>query len=278
MMHFIISEYRWLAISLLLLTFLTTKVFANPWSIEIQKWNATQFENSRQIDSAAIERGRFSISYDWSHEHADTNLSYGYQPVLIRSGNPAHNGYFHRLDLGFRLHQGATQIEFTSGIHGSSNMYKHFDFHNEALVSIFSIMRTMSSDAVQIGINGDYRFGHFRLYPRVYISKVLSKAGELTMDFPVALIWRKHHWQFGITRYGEKWAALDSEREFDSAFYLNEWRLGGRWQVPVSKTKVAFELGAGISFNTRIDYLDLVRGWQEKDLESAVFIDLGMKF
>ena len=130
------------------------------------------------------------------------------------------------------------------------------------------------NDAIPIGVES----GHFHVYPRVSISKILSRGGELTIDVPVGVLWRKHHWQIGISRYGEKWAALDSEKKVESAFYLSEWRIEGRWQVPESKYKGTLELGAGISLNSRVHYLDLVRGRQEKDLESAIFIVLGIKF
>ena len=266
------------SITLLLLLFPTGAVFAKPWSVEIRQWQATQFEKSRQKDAPPIKRRQSSISYHWSQEQTEISLSYSYQPVLIRNDDPAHNGHFNQLDLSFRLHHGSTRVELISGIHGSSNMYQNFDFHKEALVSKFSVIRTGSNDTVHIGINGDYRFGHFRLYPRVSISKILSKGSELTIDLPIALLWKKHGWQIGIKRYGEKWAALDSEKMLESAFYLNEWRFGGQWQVPLSKDKVAFEVGAGVSFNSRVHYLDLFRGWQKKDLASAVFIVLGMKF
>ena len=266
------------AITLLLLLFPTAAVYASPWSIEIQKWKATRFEDAKQIDSAAIKRRQFSVSYNWSQQRGDISLIYGYQPILVRDGNPAHNGYFHQLDLSFHLDYGPTKVELASGIHGSSNMYRRFDFTEDALVSKFSVMHAVRDDTARLGINGDYRFGHFRLYPRVSISNVLSGGGELIIDLPVALLWRKNHWQIGIKRYGEKWAALDADKKTKSAFYMNEWRLGVRWQAPVSENKVTFELGAGISFNSRVRYLDLVRGWQAKDLESAAFVVLGMKF
>ena len=266
------------AITLLLLLVPVAAVYASPWSIEIQKWQATQFADARQIDSAAIERRQFGISYHWSRQGADIGLTYGYQPVLIRDGNPAHNGYFHQLDLSFRLDYGPTQVEFASGIHGSSNMFRRFDFTGNALVSKFSVMQAVRDDSARVGINGDYRFGHFRLYPRVSILKVLSGGGELIIDLPVALRWQKNLWQVGIKRYGEKWAALDAAEKTRSAFYMNEWRLGVRWQAPISESKVTFELGAGISFDSCVRYLDLVLGWQEKDLESAAYVVLGMKF
>ncbi len=273
-----ISKYFWSAISIALLLLPTATVFASPWSLEIQQWRATRFENSRQKDLAAIKRSQFGISYRWSREQAVARLSYVHQPVLIRNGDPAHNGYFHQLDLSLHIGRGPTRVEVTTGIHGSSNMFKQFDFHDEAFVSKFSVMHKVSNDTTRIGINGDYRFGHFRLYPRLSFSKVWSEDSELTIDLPVALLWRKHDWQIGIKRHGEKWAALDSESKSESAFYLNEWRLGVRWQVPASKDNVTFELGAGVSFDSGVRYLDLVRGWQEEDLEAALFVLLGMKF
>lgn len=266
------------AMTPLLLLLPIATVFADPWSLEIQQWRATRFENSRQTDLAGIKRGQFSISYRWSQEQAVARVSYVHQPVLIRNGDPAHNGYFHQLDLSVRIGRGPTQVELTTGIHGSSNMFKHVDFHREALVSRFSVMHTVSNDTTRIGINGDYRFGHFRLYPRLSILKLWSKDSQLTIDLPVALLWRKHDWQIGIKRHGEKWAALDSESKSESAFYLNEWRLGVRWQVPMPKDNVTFELGAGISFDSGVRYLDLVRGWQQEDLQAAMFIVLGTKF
>lgn len=277
-MHLVKPISGWSAMNLLLLLLLPAMVFANPWSLEIRQWHPTRFENSEQKDLAAIKRGQFSISYRWSREQGVARLSYVHQPVLIRNGDPAHNGYFHQLDLSLRIGRGPTRVEFTTGIHASSNMFKQVDFHREALVTKFNVMHTLSNDTTRIGINGDYRFGHFRLYPRLSISKTLSKDSELTIDLPVALLWRKHNWQIGIKRHGEKWAALDSESKSESAFYLNEWRFGARWQVPVPKDKVTFELGAGVSFDSGTRYLDLVRGWQEEDLRAAVFVALAMKF
>jgi hypothetical protein len=51
-----------------------------------------------------------------------------------------------------------------------------------------------------------------------------------------------------MTRYGGKWAALDLSREVESAFYLDEWRLSGKWRFHESKSKVDFEPGADINF------------------------------
>ena len=75
---------------------------------------------------------------------------------------------------------------------------------------------------------------------------------------------------------GKKRAALDSERNIESAFYLSEWRLRGQWHIP--KKEVTFQLRAGISLNSRMHYRDLVAGWQEKDLEPSAFIALGASF
>lgn len=272
----LISKSTWAAIGLLLLP--TTMVYAKPWSIELRNWSATRFENPEQKDSASISRSQLRISHQWLNERTHPSLSYNYQPVLIRDESPAQNGYLHRVDLSLRFRQGSTQFEFTSGVHGSSNMFKHFEFHHEALVSTFGIMHVFSSDRVRLGINGDYRFGHFRMYPRAILSKALSGNGELILDIPLGLVWRNSRWRFGVTAYGEKWAALDSKSKTESAFYLNEWRLGGRWRVTQSSDKVVFQLGAGVSFNTQVHYLDLVGGWREKDLESAAFIELAMDF
>lgn len=266
-----------ISIGVLLLLFSAAALSANPWSFEFRQWRATEAENFEPEDSTEIERRQFRLSYLWSRDQVDTIFSYDQQPVLIRDGSPAHNGYFHLLDLSFCLCKGPTRLESTTGIHGSSNMFKHVDFHNEALVSTFSIIHILVDDAVLVGINGDYRFGHFRLYPRVSLSTELSKGSKITLDLPIALLWQKNRWRFGITRYGEKWAALDSERSKESAFYLNEWRLGGQWQVPLSGV-VDLVLGAGISFDTQVHYLDLVQGWLDEDLESAVFVELGINF
>ena len=102
---------------MLLLLSPTAALSASPWSIEFRQWRSTEAENAEPIDSTEIKRRQYRISYLWSKNQSDTILSYDHQPILIRDGSPAHNGYFHQFDLSFRLHKGPTQFEFTTGIH-----------------------------------------------------------------------------------------------------------------------------------------------------------------
>ncbi len=268
----------WRKLTILCLLFSTTDVLAATWSLDIGQWQATEPDPAFEENPAKVKRRHVAIAYQWTQENLNSRLSYEFQPVLIRTGDPAFNGYFHQLDLIFEYRHGPTKFELTTGVHGSSNMFKYFDFHSDSLVVTFSIMHLVRDGGTQLGINGDHRFGNFHLYPRVSFSKQLSAEGQLIVDFPIALLWRTNHWEIGISRFGEKWAAMDSERDVESAFYLNEWRVGAKRQMPVFNDKAVFDLGIGISADITVRYLDLGRGWLEMDLAPAVFVTAGLKF
>ena len=193
----------------------------------------------------------------------------------MRTGSPAHNGYFHQLDVRAERTLFDTSLVVTVGIHGSSNMFKHGDFHGDAAVATFAALHLRPERDTGIGLFGDYRFGRFHLYPRLKFTLDAGQSSELELDLPVAVRWRgaQDRWHAGIERYGEKWGALDASRNVESAFYLSEWRLGvtRRWQ---SGGGPDWALTAGVSFDTGVRYRDLVAGARDTDLDPAVYLML----
>ncbi|MEX1034265.1 MAG: hypothetical protein WDZ30_12950 [Cellvibrionaceae bacterium] len=256
---------------------------AQPWELRAQYWEDLKLDpvvrNDRDLPKEEVPRNEYFVGYTWQYDENMVAASYAHHPVLIRRGEPGHNGYFHQLDIRYQAKYGATRLSVSAGIHGSSNMFKHGDFHGEALVGGFAATHSLDED-LGIGLNGDYRFGHFQVYPTVRWTLPISVAGVVVANLPVAVHWHGagEHWRVGVERYGEKWAALDRERKTDSAFYLNEWRFSARWTSPAFKNSMAIELGAGISFDTEVHHLDLATGWVVDELDSAAFVLLGLKF
>jgi len=120
------------------------------------------------------------------------------------------------------------------GLHGTSNIFKYREPHREVVVGKVVLWRQLENAPVQaIGIGGDHRFGHFRWLPRLWGTvnrRTLPSSGSA----PGTLLARtRRRWQFRAERLGDKWGALDAERDFRSAIYLEEWQLVLSRRFPV---------------------------------------------
>lgn len=268
----------------LLLTYLclTGSVLASAddvlWEFEARRWQdgETGVVNGSG-DEAQITRGEFYLARHW--QSAEDNLltiSYAHQPLLIRMGEPAHNGYLHQLDLKGSYNFSGTRFSVGAGIHGSSNMFKYGDFHRDAGVFTFAVLHRFETWDGEAGINGDHRFGNFKVYPRIRLLRQDGHGGEIIFDLPQSVIWRRAPWRLTIERYGEKWGALDKVRDIQSAIYLQEWRVSSRLQL-WRRSGVSAYAEFGMSFNTRLEYLDLSSGWRDGQLDDSVFMTLGLQ-
>lgn len=248
------------------------------WEFEARRWQDGEVGGVNVSgDEAQIARDEFYLARHWhSAEDNLLTISYAHQPILFRVGEPAHNGYLHQLDLEVGYDFSGTRFSVGAGIHGSSNMFKHGDFHREAGVFNFAILHRFDMWNGEAGFNGDHRFGNFKVYPRIRFLRQTGNGGEITFDLPESVIWRRGQWRLATERYGEKWGALDKERDIQSAIYLREWRVSSRLHIWRQSGMSAYaELGMG--FNTRLEYLDLSSGWRDKRLDDSVFVALGLQ-
>lgn len=248
------------------------------WEFEARRWQ------DREVavingggDEAQITRGEFYLSRHWqSTEDNSLTAFYTHQPMLIRMGEPAHNGYLHQLDLETTYNFSGTRVSIGAGIHGSSNMFKYGDFHRDAGVFQFAVLhRIQKTWGLEVGVNGDHQFGNFKVYPRVRFSQPAGRGGEIIFDLPESIVWQSGLWRLGIARYGEKWGTLNRERDIHSAIYLREWQVSSRLQL-WRQTGLSVYAELGMSFNTRLEYLDLLAGWQDRRLDDSVFVTLGL--
>lgn len=256
---------------LMLLWILATPCRASAWPLML--------EFSHWPDSAIIEPSddmeRRALALSYRRDQA-TIFRYAHEPLLVRIGDPAHNGYLHQWGVETRRTAERWRLQLEAGLHGSSNMFKYQRLHREALVGRFDWHWDGSAQSLGwLGISGDYRFGGFRLYPSMDRRLALPGATELHLRLPQALIWQAgdERWQLGLRRYGQKWGALDASRQVKSAVYLQEWQLEGRWQA-WQTGRFMLELGAGISFDSRLSHTDLQAGRQTLRLEDAAYLTL----
>lgn len=260
---------------------LTTQCYAVEYEFRFQQWQDSEFSTSPvEDDDSTIDRREFFLAASERWQEFGLEASYAHRPFLIRSGEPAHNGYFHQFDVALDTRFNNATLEAALGLHGTSNMFKEFDFHREAFVVSFGVRQGFPEYYVEgIGLQGDYRFGPFTLYPRLRIEYPLSAQLELIVDAPVELILRSTSgWRIGIERFGEKWATLDAEREIKSALYLSEWRAGAWITMPPVLTSIDFELSAGVSFDSEVRYLDLVEGTLKESVDPALYVGLAARF
>lgn len=254
---------------------------ASEFIIRYHQWEQSELSDIPNDENNELTRNEWYLAARWGEPEMRSTLSYAHQPLRIRSGEPAHNGYFHQFDFAQKLRFANTLLDAKAGVHGSSNMFKHGDLDQEAVVLTFSALQKLPKLGIDgLGINGDYRFGTFLLYPRLTVTFPILLQTELLLDLPVALLLRdtKGRWQFGLERYGEKWATLDADREVNSKFYLNEWRVAAYWRFVGLLQFATPEIGAGISFDTEVRYLDLAEGTRTESLDPSFFVSVGAKF
>lgn len=240
----------------------------------IQSWQAAEPAPALEPDGETVERNEFFL--DYHQKDRGNRYSYAHQSILIRQGDPAHNGYFHRLDAEFTRQWFDTRVQVTLGVHGTSNMFRYGDFHGELLVGTLSLRQSLGKQ-MGIGFNGDYRFGHFRLYPTLNWQLPPATWGRVVMTLPVDMRWQSpgRRWELRLFRYGEKWATLDGDRERESAFYLEEWRLEAGWRFSAG---AGWRLALGASIDTRVIYDDLQAGEQNTDLATAAYVAVAARF
>ena len=253
---------------------------ANSWTLSWQHWNDTQFsDNSVTTNNNPIARDQYLIRYRHRKDDANHIYTYAHQPLLIRTGEPAHNGYFHRLDYTYLNQFDRWQLELELGLHGSSNMFNHVKFHRDAVVATAEIGYQLNK-IYSLGLSGDYRFGHFRLYPVFSTEFSITDTGKIEMTVPnqIHFVSVDDGWRLGLKRFGEKWGALDRDREIESAYYLEEWQVHAQYRIVKNLYGGELFLRAGYSFDTRIRYFDLLAGDREENLDSAYFVGLEFAF
>lgn len=165
------------------------------------------------------------------------------------------------------------RLETRLGLHGTSNIFKYRELHREAIVGKAVLWRELDSAFVRaIGISGDHRFGHFRWLPR--LRGEWSVGGHrLRLDLPLGIYWQGpgRHWRFRAERLGDKWGALNEERDFKSAIYLEEWQLVLSRRVPLFRGGWFLDLGLGMSLDTRVRYRETDRREVRRDFGEAAF-------
>lgn len=224
---------------------------------------------------SATEVTRSQRGLGWRRQGAegDFGFDYDYQPLRIRTGEPAHNGHLHRLTFGGQWHNLLYRVEARAGFSGTSNMFKYQIFHSDVVNGRAAMFRALSeSSPLSLGIGGDHRFGSFRWLPRVRWEHA-GDNGHWLMDLPVMLRWQSpaSRWELRLEREGDRWATLDPARDVESALYLRGWKTeltyrinsgGGSWPAVV--------LGLGASVDTRVRYRDLEAGPLDQRLGDAL--------
>lgn len=266
------------SLTLILLMAIAGHAAASGWSLRVQRWQANTLEVAGEV-ARDIERRSERGSWHADHPFGRTGVVYEHQAIDLEAGSPATNGFMHQLDLTHGMQVGKTHVDLALGLHGSSNLFNGADFvtgganlRGDAVVGRFRVTRPLEGWLDALGVSGDYRFGRFLVYPRLVKSFPMGES-ELVLDLPVSIAWRDAggRWRLGLDRYGEHWATLDDGTEtVEGKLYLDEWRLSGRYRIwDWGETRL--DLGAGFSFDTEAQYLDLERGRVEGELDPALF-------
>lgn len=224
---------------------------------------------------SATEVSRSQRGLGWRHQSTavEFGVDYDYQPLRIRSGAPAHNGHLHRLTFGGQWQHRLYRLEARAGFAGTSNMFKHQEFHSDVVNGRVAMFRAVNDGSpLSLGVGGDHRFGSFRWLPRVRWEHA-SEKGHWLIDLPVMLRWQSpgERWELRLERKGDRWATLDKAREVESALYLREWRTELTYRINSGEGLwPAVILGLGASLDTRIRYRDLGAGTLDLRLGDAL--------
>ena len=224
-----------------------------------------------------VTRSQRGLGWQKQSSGSMFGINYDYQPLRIRTGDPAHNGHLHRLTFGGEWQHQLYRLEARVGVAGTSNMFKYQDVHSDLVNGRIALFRTLDENSsLSLGIGGDHRFGSFRWLPRVRWQQS-NEHGNWLVDLPVLMQWQSpgQLWEFRLERNGDRWATLDKAREVESALYLQEWKTelmyrvhdgGGSWPAVV--------LGIGASIDTRVQYQDLNTGNVDLSLGDALSASL----
>ncbi len=272
-----------LTVALTLLLAAAPPAHAADWSLRLVAWDSGGFDDPAPEFRGSIQRRELALGYCWKPAEPDRHpqgFRYVHQALLIRSGEPAHNGYLHQFDWRRQARWQQLTGEMTLGVHATSNMFKHADFHRDALIATAAAWLELPAARGSAGLAGDYRFGHFQLYPRWRLPPLALGNTELRLDLPVELSWGAVDggWRVGLERYGDKWATLDGDRRLQGKLYLREWRLGGRYRLATVWQRLELALGAGVSLGSRVDYHDLQAGARSERLENRWYASVEVRW
>jgi len=227
-------------------------------------------------EPAAKDVSRSQRGLGWQHKGTTSTLGldYDYQPLRIRTGTPAHNGHLHRLAFGGEWQHNLYCLKTQVSVAGTSNMFKHQDFHRQVLNGRLAVFRAWhESSDLSVGVGGDHRFGSFRWLPRLRWAQS-SDYGHWQVDLPVLAQWQSpdQSWGVRMERVGDRWATLDKSREVESALYLREWRAELSYRLGFGHDSwPAVVLGFGASVDTRVRYQDLDAGTRDIRLGDRIF-------
>ncbi|MDF0748623.1 hypothetical protein NLU14_00110 [Marinobacter sp. 71-i] len=245
---------------------------SNDFYLLYRQWQPYEWPEDVPADTE-VSRSQRGLGWRRQVGAGELGVNYDYQPLRIRTGDPAHNGHLHRLTFGGLWQHQLYRIEARAGFAGTSNMFKHQAFHGDVLngrVAIFRAVREGSS--LSLGIGGDHRFGSFRWLPRVRW-EYAGDNGHWLMDLPVLLRWQSpvKRWELQLERKGDRWATLDAAREVEGALYLREWRAELTYRINTrERLWPEVVLGIGMSVGTRVRYRDLEAGTQDLRLGDAL--------
>lgn len=245
------------------------------FGVKLGSWLTSELAYSADPAVSGVNRDALALSYSRGEEKLVREFTYAYEEVSLRAGDPGTNGHLHRFAVRSGINMNRLELEVDAGLQGSSNRFKHQEFDGEAVVLQFA-MHYRPGPAYRVGVYGDYRFGGFRVYPGFEGSIVLADFGEFELDVPRSARWHstERRWTVGIERYGQKWSALDRERETASKYYLDEWRLSAGFEA--NYQRLPWGASIGVSFDTDIRYLDLIEGARVVALEPGVFVELSV--
>jgi len=230
-----------------------------------------------QASANEVTRSQRGLGWQSQGSAGTFGIDYDYQPLRIRTGNPAHNGHLHRLTFGGEWQHRLYRLEAQAGVAGTSNMFKYQDFHSDVLNGRIALFRAINeSSRFSLGVGGDHRFGSFRWLPRLRWQQS-DEHGLWLVDLPVLVQWQSpgQLWEFRVERNGDRWATLDKARELEGALYLQEWRTELTYRVYDGRGSwPAVVLGIGASVGTRVQYEDLDTGTVDQNLGNTLLASL----
>ena len=241
--------------------------------LQYRHWQPYSWPNDAPT-ATDISRSQRGLGWRYQGATSTVSLDYDYQPLRIRTGTPAHNGHLHRLTFGGDWQHNLYHLETEVGVAGSSNMFKHQDFHRQVLNGRLAVFRAWHEGSdLSVGVGGDHRFGSFRWLPRLRWAQS-TVYGHWQVDLPVLAQWQSpdQSWGVRMERAGDRWATLDKSREVESALYLREWRAELSYRLGFGHDSwPAVLLGLGASIDTRVRYQDLNAGNLDIRLGDSVF-------
>jgi len=253
---------------------------SNSFYLFYRQWQP--YDWPQNVSSAnEVTRSQRGLGWQKQGSASTFGIDYDYQPLRIRTGNPAHNGHLHRLTFGGEWQRQLYRLEARAGLAGTSNMFKYQDFHSDAVNGRIAVFRALHvNSAFSLGIGGDHGFGSFRWLPRVRWQQSNDR-GYWLVDLPVLIQWQSpgQLWEFRVERIGDRWATLDKARVVESALYLQEWRTELTYRLHDGESSwPAVVLGIGASVDTRVRYEDLDTGTEDLRLGNALLASIRLNW